>query len=163
MFSRVKLTPLPPRPHVAGHCDCPAHRNVARDVPRGASWWGALLPMIACALCPACISAWAPLLATAGLGLAMTESQHTALLIGTIALSLAVAVWRALRTRAWVPVLLTGTGGASMLAGHALDDNAVLAAVGVLCFLSAAALGVLSPRNASKVATPSLPDGQVET
>jgi FtsH-binding integral membrane protein len=171
MFSPVKLTPfekhpgslLKYRPHAAGHCDCPAHRNVKPDAARRASWWSALLPILACALCPACISAWAPLLATAGLGLALTESHHTALLLGAIAVSLVVAVWRARRTQAWVPLLLTTTGGASMLAGHLLDDNVLLAGLGALCFLSAAALGVLPSRSASRRASPPVPSGQVET
>jgi hypothetical protein len=162
MFSRVKLRPLSPRPHAVDHCDCPAHRHAVGDAARDASWWGAFLPIFACAVCPACFSAWAPLLATAGLGLALTESQHTALLVGTTALSLAVAVWHARRTRAWLPVLLTGAGGTCLLAGHVRNDNALLAALGVLCFLSAAALGVWSKRNAN-VAASSVTDGQVET
>jgi hypothetical protein len=171
MFSPVKLTPLEKhprpllkhRPHAAGGCDCPAHRSVARDATTPASWWSALLPIFACALCPACISAWAPLLATAGVGLALTESHHVALLLGTIALSLGFAAWRARRTRAWVPVLLTAIGGASMLAGHVLNDNAMLAGLGVLCFLSAAALGVLPSRPGGPAAPPRVPNRQVET
>jgi hypothetical protein len=173
MFSPTKLTPLEKRPgsllkhrpHAAGHCDCPAHREAARDADATTrtSWWSALLPIFACALCPACISAWAPLLATAGVGFVLTESQHTGLLLGTIALSLGVAVWRVRRTQAWVPVLLTATGGAAMLAGHGLNDNAVLAGLGVLCFLSAAALGLLPSRPAGAADSAPAPSGQVET
>jgi len=136
---------------------------VARDATERVSWWSALLPIFACALCPACIAAWAPLLATAGLGLALTESHHTGLLLGTIALALGVAVWRARRTRAWFPVLLTTTGGAFMLAGHVLNENAVLAGLGVLCFLSAAALGVLPSRSIRRAARPPVSSGQVQT
>jgi hypothetical protein len=172
MFSPVKLTPLQKgsgsllkhRPHsAAGCCDCPAHREVARDPAERASRWSALLPIFACALCPACISAWAPLLAAAGLGLALTESQHTGLLLGTIALSLGVALWRARRTRAWLPVVLTAGGGGLMLGGHALNDNAALAGLGVLCFLSAAGLGVWPSRSGSRAALPRLSSGEVET
>jgi hypothetical protein len=148
---------------VAACCDCPAHRAQLQPVTGRASWWSAVLPIAACALCPACVAAWAPLLAAAGIGFALTESHHTALLLVTISLSLGVAVWRARRTQAWVPAILTVFGGASMLAGHALDENALLAGIGVAGFLSAAIVGNLPSRSASAAHAPSMASTEVET
>jgi hypothetical protein len=152
-LTRQRGLMLSPRHAATSHCDCAAHRVRSSEAGARASFWGALLPVLACAFCPACITAWAPLLATAGIGVALNESQHSLLLIVAIALSLGVASWRARRARAWAPVLLTGLGGAAMLGGHAWNDNAPLESLGVLCLLSAAALGAL-PRSVRRAPSP---------
>ena len=167
MFSPVKVSgPFPKgrgsllkpiSPHSPGACDCPAHRSQP-PLTNGsrASGWAALLPIAACALCPACLSAWAPLLATLGVGLAFTESEHAALLIAAIALSLIISIRRALRNGVWAPVWLTLLGGGAMLGAHLLNDNAALTGVGVVCFLSAAASSIWRSRTKALALQPNL-------
>jgi hypothetical protein len=115
-------------------CDCPAH--APRASPPGAgAWWASVAPVLACAICPACISTYAKTLSALGVGLYLTEAQHAVLLGVAVTISLVVGFWRARRTGRFTPLSLTLIGCALVLAAHALDDNPWLAWSGVVALL----------------------------
>jgi len=124
------------QPHDPHHpCDCAAHR--ASHTRRGAGVWSALLPVIACAACPVCLTTYAKLFSALGLGLGFDERQHVALLIFAIVLSVGVSVRRFLQTRRVWPLSAAILGGALVALGHRVGDAHVVEWVGVgLLFLS---------------------------
>jgi hypothetical protein len=93
-------------------------RAMAREPPRGLSAISTLAPVIACAFCPACLASYAKLLSLVGIGVALTEAQHTALLTSALGISVAASAWCARRTERWSPLLGALTGGLLALAGH---------------------------------------------
>jgi len=130
------------QPHAESACSCCAHPHAARARGAGVNpSWSALTPIAACALCPACVSVWAPILAGLGLGFALTESQHTVLLLLAVAVAVAISALRARRIRAWSSFFLTALGGALLLAGHSAGDSTALTGLGVLCSLAGAMRG----------------------
>jgi energy-converting hydrogenase Eha subunit E len=81
-------------------CDCAAHRDAAHDGnPARVGLSASLLPMLACAVCPACLATYAKLLSLVGVSVGFTEFQHSLLLAFAIAVSVLVA-HAALRVRA---------------------------------------------------------------
>jgi len=117
-------------------CDCAAHRAKADPtVDRPVSAWSALLPVLACALCPACVSMYSSLLATVGLGLVMTETQHHALLAVAVLAALGFSAWRASRTGSWRFVLVTAAGCALLVAAHLFGEIAILTWTGIATLL----------------------------
>lgn len=99
-------------------CDCAAHRHAAAPVAQGAGPWTTLLPILACAVCPACLATYAKIFSVFGVGFGLRETQHTALLIVAIAASVAVSAWRSHRTkRAW-PIAVASLGAGLLLLGH---------------------------------------------
>ena len=54
-------------------CDCSAH-----SAPRTPSTglWASLLPALACAVCPACLSTYAKIFSTAGTGFGLSDDAH---------------------------------------------------------------------------------------
>ncbi len=81
-----------------------------------------LLPVISCAFCPTCLVAWKPVLALMGIGLATTERQHAIMLFVSLAVSLAFALWDAVRHGRWLALALTAGGSVLMLASHFMGD-----------------------------------------
>lgn len=96
-------------------CDCAAHRVQAKS---SAGLWSSLLPALACAVCPACLTAYAKVLSLFGVGFGLSEAQHLGLLIGAIGISVAVSARRAWQTKRVWP-LMVACGGVTLLAlGH---------------------------------------------
>jgi hypothetical protein len=99
-------------------------------------WWSVLVPLIACAFCPACLAVWAPFLATLGIGIVLSEAQHGILLFLAVTVSIGLAALRARRTAAWVPFALTVAGGSILLSSHWLGENVWLSLLGIAGLLS---------------------------
>jgi hypothetical protein len=103
-------------PH--GDCDCPAHR---REPPTRTGWWATLIPVLACALCPACLGVYAQIFSAIGVGFELSSRVHAGLLVTAVVLSIAVGGWRASRMRwAW-PIATALAGCTALLAGHFVD------------------------------------------
>ncbi len=99
---------------------------------------GSILPILACALCPACIGVWAQVLSVVGIGLVITEAQHHALLAVAIAIALAMSVYRFARTRVVGPFVMTIMGSASLAGAHFFaEENHLLSWVSIAVILGA--------------------------
>lgn len=111
--------------HDHGHaCDCAAHRAPSQSA-HDASLWSAILPALACAICPACLTTYAKLLSVLGVGVGLTEFHHLMLLVVAIGASIGVSAWRSWRTRRAWPLVIAATGSALVIIGHAGDLHAV--------------------------------------
>lgn len=98
--------------------------------------WSTLLPVFACAVCPACMTTYAKILAVFGVGFGLSELQHLLLLVVAISASLAVSAWRSFRTgRAW-PVVFALAGSALVAVGHMYGDLHAAEWAGVLVLLA---------------------------
>lgn len=120
-------------------CDCPAHRRAAAgppgDAPSKLGRWSLLFPVLACAVCPACLATYAKLLSLVGVGVGMTESQHLFVLGAAVGVSVIVSGLRSWRSKRWWPVALALSGASLIVAGHALPALHALEWVGVLVIL----------------------------
>jgi hypothetical protein len=118
-------------------CDChgPAARRAAAGAPP-ATIWSAIVPILACALCPACLPLYANLLAALGLGFAMTEGEHHVLLAAAVIVAVGYGAWRALRTHRILPFAVSAGGCGLMVAGHALGEVGFLSWLGVAVLLA---------------------------
>jgi hypothetical protein len=117
-------------PH--SHCDCGAHHHAARSADQRAALWSSLPALLACAVCPACIATYAKLFSLLGLGLELTELQHSLLLGAALSISLLVSTWRSMRTRRAWPVVFALLGSSLVLLGHVAGDRHELEWTGVL-------------------------------
>ncbi|NVI96601.1 MerC domain-containing protein [Myxococcus sp. AM009] len=122
-------------------CDCAHHRGQAATdptepvkVPGGR--WSMLVPLLACALCPTCLAAYAQVLSFLGVGLSLTESAHQVMLVVAVTVSLAVSGWRSRRLRRVGPLLVTAAGCSLLVLGHALEEDPVLTWSGVVVLLA---------------------------
>jgi hypothetical protein len=116
-------------------CDCAGHRKLARN-DAAPTAWGALLPILACAICPACLSMYAKLLSLAGVGFGLSEAQHHLLLAVAVTASVLISAWRTWRTgRAW-PVATAALGAGLILVAHLAGDLHVAEWAGVLVLLA---------------------------
>lgn len=98
--------------------------------------WPLLLPALACAVCPACVTMYAKLLSLVGVGFGLSEFQHELLLAVAVTVSLAVSGWRTLRSgRVW-PLAVALLGTALVLAGHLEEELHALEWLGVLTLLA---------------------------
>jgi hypothetical protein len=68
---------------------------------------GSLLPILACALCPACLGVWAQVLSFVGIGVIVTESQHHFLLGLALLVAFVTSAFAFARTRFVGPFVLT--------------------------------------------------------
>lgn len=109
--------------------------------------WASILPAIACAFCPACMTVWSGLFSAlgAGTGHALSEEAHDALLAASLATALGTSLWRAWRTRRWGDLVLPVVGSALVTAGH-LGDAGWLEWTGTGCLLASAGWSWLSHR-----------------
>lgn len=124
----------PARTSNASPCDCPSHQatgHAAHNDSPSRGWLSLLVPAIACAICPACLGVWAPLLTTLGVGIVLTEGQHGTLLVLAVALSIGLAAIRVNRGGALAPFSMTATGGAILIAGHWLQESRWLSLLAV--------------------------------
>jgi hypothetical protein len=109
--------------------------------------WASLLPAIACAFCPACLTVWSGLFSAfgAGTGHALSEEAHDALLAASLATALGTSLWRAWRTRRWSELVLPVLGSGLVTAGH-LADAGWLEWTGTGCLVASAAWSWLAHR-----------------
>ncbi|MCA2981105.1 MAG: hypothetical protein INH41_06685 [Myxococcaceae bacterium] len=121
------------RHHVG--CDCEHHRSAQAPPSAASGWVASVLPVLACAVCPACLSAYAKLLSALGVGLVLTEAQHAVIMTVAVASSVAVSGWRTVRTRRRWPLLVSLGGASLVVAGHLLEHG-VMEWAGVLVLLA---------------------------
>lgn len=112
------------------HCGCAHHHSPPRLS------LASLLPALSCAVCPACLALWKPLLSVLGVTLAFNDAQHAWLLYGSLSIALVVATWDVWRARAWLPFWLTTAGAALMVLAHALGDVPALEWGGMLVMVA---------------------------
>jgi hypothetical protein len=118
-------------------CDCPAHRR-ASTTPEATSKlgrWSLLLPLLACAICPACLATYAKLLSLLGVGVGMTESQHLLVLGAAVLVSVIVSGLRSWRSKRWWPISLALLGATLIGVGHSVEALHALEWAGVLVLL----------------------------
>jgi hypothetical protein len=114
-------------------CDCAAHRKA---VSSGSGLWASLLPALVCAVCPACLTAYAKILSTLGIGFGLNEAQHLGLLAATVALSVSLSAWRSWQTRRPWPVAIALVGACLLLSGHFAGDLQALEWTGAAVLLA---------------------------
>ena len=109
--------------------------------------WASLLPAIACAFCPACLTVWSGLFSAfgAGTGHALSEEAHDLLLAASLATALGTSFWRVWRTRVWRDLVLPVAGSMLVTAGHLLDAS-LLEWAGTGCLVASAAWSWLAHR-----------------
>lgn len=113
-------------------CDC--CEPEAQDVRPG--FWSALLPVVACAVCPACLATYTKLLSLVGVSVGFGEGLHHLLLVVALVLSMSVSGWRSWRTgRAW-PLLIAAAGSALVSGGHLFGEHQAIEWAGVLVLLA---------------------------
>ncbi|MDI1436153.1 MerC domain-containing protein [Polyangium sorediatum] len=116
----------PSEKHHAGCCG--GHPSKARTTTPGrSSFLGAVLPVLACAVCPTCLGAWAQALSALGVGFVVTETQHLILLVAAVVITLAVSGRRYARSRRAGPLVLSLAGSTGLVASHVLGEIQVLA------------------------------------
>jgi len=119
------------------NCGC-THGPVLELPPeasRAERWLSTLAPILACAVCPACVTTYAKVLSLVGLGFALSETQHVALLVFAIAISLGLSGRRSwIERRIW-PIAVSFVGCALLVLGHVLGEVHVLEWSGVAVLL----------------------------
>lgn len=103
-------------------CACPHHHKMAPSGSR-AAWWSALLPILACAICPGCIATYAKVLSALGVGFALNESQHLGLLAICVLVSFAIGVREVRTTRRSEPLVLTLLGCVVLVGVHRFAED----------------------------------------
>lgn len=98
-------------------CDCSAHQAKAVSA-ESTGLWSLVLPLLACAVCPACLATYSKILSVFGVGFGLSETHHLVLLVFAITVSVAVSAWRSWRTKRRWPVAVALTGSALVLLGH---------------------------------------------
>ena len=132
---RIASLPMRIKVHEHGHaCDCAAHRAPKTTAPN-ASMWSAILPVLACAVCPACLTTYAKLFSVLGVGFGLSEFHHLVLLVVAISMSIGVSAWRSWRTRRVWPIAIALTGSALVATGHFAGDLHAVEWAGVLLLL----------------------------
>lgn len=117
-------------------CDCGAHRQAAaRSSGARTGVWASVIPILACAVCPACIATYAKVFSLLGVSVGLSELHHTVLLGIAIAVSTLVSAWRSVRTRRIWPVAFATLGASLVLAGHVRGELHALEWAGVLTLL----------------------------
>ncbi len=117
-------------------CDCAAHRHASPvEASTRASAWTNLLPLLACAVCPACLATYAKLLSLLGVSVGLTEHQHSVILAFAISASVLVSAWRSWRSRRAWPLAFALLGSCFVVTGHLLGELHVLEWLGVLVLL----------------------------
>jgi hypothetical protein len=144
-------------PHQAGPaaasahaCDCTGHRLQARAKDGSkASFLATLLPILACALCPVCISTYAAVLSALGVTLAFTEGQHAVLLAVAVVAALGVGIWKARRSGQYGALALTATGCGLLVLSQVFNDNRVLGLFGIAALLGSLVFERVQARRAA--------------
>lgn len=115
-------------------CDCAGHRAPKANASN-AGVWSAILPVIACAACPACLTTFTKLFSVLGIGFGLSEFHHLVLLVVALSASIGVSAWRSWRTRRVWPIAIAITGSALVAAGHLGGDLHSVEWAGVLVLL----------------------------
>jgi len=122
--------------HEHGHaCDCAAHRAPAVTAP-STGLWSAIVPVLACAVCPACMTTYTKLLSVLGVGFGLSRFHHLVLLVVAISASIGVSAWRSWHTRRVWPIAIAVTGSALVATGHFAGDLHALEWAGILLLLA---------------------------
>jgi hypothetical protein len=90
-----------------------------------------LVPILACAVCPVCLTTYAKVFSVVGVGAGLTPNAHLAILFCAIGISLAVSGFRSYRARRGWPIVTALLGCTSLAVGH-LADIQVLEWTGML-------------------------------
>lgn len=139
-----------------GHGSCPCGHDHHAHHQRGghsrghaaSGLWATVVPVLECAVCPACVSTYAKVFATLGVAAALSEREHLALLVFAVVTSVGVSAHRSWRLRRAWPVIVAVTGCTLLSAGHLVEAN-------VLEWLGMAILvigGILERRAARRIA-----------
>lgn len=121
--------------HTAHACDCAAHRASAKP-PANVGVWSALLPVLACAICPACLTTYAKLFSVLGVGFGLSDFHHLVLLAVAITSSIGLSAWRSWRSRRAWPITVALTGSLLVAIGHFAGDLHFVEWAGVLVLLA---------------------------
>lgn len=105
-------------------CDCGGH-NPRPASKAGLGAWSAVAPLLACAVCPACLTTYGKVLSALGAGVGVSERQHGVLLVVAVAASLAVSAWRTWRARRPWPLAVAALGAGLVLSGHWADAHSI--------------------------------------
>lgn len=144
--------------HPDGHaCACP-HHHEATSPRRGRG--AAILPILACAVCPGCVATYAKVLSVLGVGVALSETQHLWLLLACVVPSIGFALYEARTSRRYAPAILTCTGSAVLVLVHLFAEQVGLGRlswVGVALLLAGAGWGSRA-RLERRIATPHVAD-----
>jgi hypothetical protein len=142
-FSRSCLIRLMDSHSHGRSCACPHHHKTEPSGSR-AGWWSAVLPILACAICPGCIATYAKVLSALGVGFALTESQHLWLLAICVLVSIAIGFREVRTTRRPEPLVLTLLGCVVLVGVHRFAEDtswARLTWLGVAFLLAGALWG----------------------
>lgn len=117
-------------------CDCPAHRRpTVQATTTKLGGWSLVLPILACAVCPACLATYAKLLSLVGVSVGMTESQHLLVLASAVLVSIVVSGVRSWRSKRSWPLAFALAGASLIAVGHSSPRWHALEWVGVLVLL----------------------------
>jgi hypothetical protein len=92
--------------------------------------------VLACAVCPACLTTYAKLLSVFGVGFGLSELHHVVLLSVAIAASLGLSACRSFRSRRIWPVAVATAGAGLIVTGHVWSALHALEWGGVLVLLA---------------------------
>ena len=124
--------------HSHGSDCCDGHHHHRAAGSERTSLLGSILPILACALCPACIGVWAQVLSAVGMGIVVTEAQHHVLLAVAIGVTSCMSVYRYVRTRLVGPFVLTIAGCLSLGGSHLFaEENHILSWLSIAIILCA--------------------------
>lgn len=134
-------------------CDCAGHRRQQQAAARpDHGVWATLLPLVACAFCPACLSLWATILSALGVGFALSESQHRVALLVAVGVALGAGLWRARITQRLAPLGLSALGCALLLLHEFWLERGPLLVCAIALLLASTVLDHLQKRwAASKI------------
>lgn len=112
-------------------CDCAAHRTPTSN----AGAWSAVLPILACAVCPACLTTYAKLFSVLGIGFGLSELHHQIILAVAILSSISLSAWRSWRSKRVWPIAIALFGSSLVLFGHIGGELHFLEWTGVVVLL----------------------------
>lgn len=106
-------------------CDCGHDHAPKAATDSKSGWLASVLPLLACAVCPACLSAYAKVFSAFGVGLLLTETQHAVIMAIAVSSSILVSAWRSVRSgRRW-PLAVSLSGSVLVVSGHLIEVSAV--------------------------------------
>jgi hypothetical protein len=79
--------------------------SLRRPTLEKSSLFAVALSVLTCATCPFCVTAYAGLASMLGVGFAIGSEAHGALVLVSVAATLAVIAWGKRRTQSWMPLL----------------------------------------------------------
>ena len=101
----------------------------------------AALAVIACSTCPVCLSIYASVLSTLGVGFCLTEEVHGLFLGGALLVAIGLALLGVRKHGRWLPVALTGFGGTLLLLSHFYFDHLIFDLSGTVLLVAGNFLG----------------------